>query len=497
MTITFERRLAAFRAGRASKASGGTVGGRSSELAARLAEGLGGEVVTTDAGAIVRRETAPLRLPINRARLATLPGQPPADAPLVCLDTETTGLATAAGTMAFCVGLGWWEGDQVRRVQLLLPDQSDEPALLAALADLIAPEAWLVTYNGRGFDWPLLVTRFRMVRSAPPAHAGHLDLLPLVRRVFRHRMTNARLRTVEQELLGLTRFEDVEGWEIPGRYIEFLRGGPATLLADVVRHNDEDVASLARFLAHVERGFADAQVRATAHHGDLAGLARAFARERRLDEALACLDAALATVETPRDPFGRSAAVDPSLDDLDEGWWMPRRRADFGGRPRLGDRLRTSLESPSLQPDPWTPDRIAIERARMLRRLGRFAEAVGAWEGLAAGGGTRGVLAWIEIAKLREHRLANAPGAFDAVRQGWSLAQRSRRLGRPLPAAEADLVERGRRLRLRLARGPQPRAPTTGTRGSGCMVGHSARTQSSSGSNEQAIVRRSPARALR
>ena len=68
-------------------------------------------------------------LPIDRERLARLPGQPPPDAPLVCLDTETTGLATAAGTVAFLVGLGWWEGDRFRQVQLLLPDHADEPAL--------------------------------------------------------------------------------------------------------------------------------------------------------------------------------------------------------------------------------------------------------------------------------------------------------------------------------------------------------------------------------
>ena len=52
----------------------------------------------------------PGRSPLDRVRLATLPGQPPPDAPLVCLDTETTGLATAAGTVAFLVGLGWWVG---------------------------------------------------------------------------------------------------------------------------------------------------------------------------------------------------------------------------------------------------------------------------------------------------------------------------------------------------------------------------------------------------
>ena len=98
-----------------------------------------------------------------------LPGQPPADAPLLCLDTETTGLATAAGTLAFLVGLGWWEGSLFRQVQLLLPDQADEPALLAELAARIPRDGWLVTYNGRGFDWPLLVARFRMAGAGPAA----------------------------------------------------------------------------------------------------------------------------------------------------------------------------------------------------------------------------------------------------------------------------------------------------------------------------------------
>jgi hypothetical protein len=38
---------------------------------------------------------------------------------------------------------------------------------------------------------------------------------------------------------------------------------------------------------------------------------------------------------------------------------------------------------------------------------------------------------------------------------------------------------------------------TSGTRGSGSIAGHSARTRSSAGSNEQAMVRMSPASALR
>ncbi len=125
--------------------------------------------------------------------------------------------------------------------------------MLDALADYLPPDAWLVTYNGRGFDWPLLVTRYRMNRRTPPVLAGHLDLLPFVRRVFRHRMADARLKTVETELLGMRRGHDIEGWEIPGRYLEMLRGGSIEPIAEIVRHNHEDVRSLARLLAHAEQ----------------------------------------------------------------------------------------------------------------------------------------------------------------------------------------------------------------------------------------------------
>ena len=302
---TLERRLANYRATLATVARepgdrvDGGVGRGSIELGRRLAEALDGELLLDPSGPVVRVEPATIVLPIDRSRLASLPGLPPPDVPLVCLDTETTGLATASGTVAFLVGLGWWEADRFRQVQLLLPDHPAEPGLLARLAAHIPAAAWLVTYNGRGFDWPLLVARYRMVRSAPPPLAGHLDLLPFVRRVFRHRMTDARLRTVETELLGSVRHGDVDGWQIPGLFLDFLRGAPAEPLIDVVRHNREDVRSLGRLLARVDLDYADETARSRAPRGDLAGLARAFARDRRLDEALGCLDAALAAEAPP------------------------------------------------------------------------------------------------------------------------------------------------------------------------------------------------------
>ena len=405
-----------------------------------MAEALDGEILCSDLGSVVRCEPLTVVLPLDRDRLARIPGQPPPDAPLVCLDTETTGLATAAGTMAFLVGLGWWEADRFRQAQLLLPDQPDEAALLAVLESHIPANSWLVTYNGRGFDWPLLVARYQMARRAPPLHAGHLDLLPFVRRVFKHRLSDARLRTVESELLSVVRHEDVDGWEIPGRYFEFLRSGLAGPLLAVVRHNREDVRSLARLLAHIDGQFADETARRGAHSGDLAGLARAFSRERRLDEALACLDTAVAG-SVPRTHPATAPGVDPDSDL----WWTPRRPVDYGGRSSA-----RSPVAPHRLESPWTDERIQVERARLLRRLGRYAAAVEAWEALAAGVGPIGPIAWIEIAKLREHRLADLGGAVAAAYRARQLSERRRHIGRIDPPLDRAIARRLERLERRL-----------------------------------------------
>jgi RNase_H superfamily len=411
------------------------------ELAARLAEAVGGEVRSSAAGSVVWCQARPHSLPLNRDRLAALPGQPPPAAPLICLDTETTGLATAAGTVAFLVGLGWWNGDAFQQVQLLVPDHADESAMLATLAALIPPNAWLVTYNGRSFDWPLLVARYRLHGSPAPAHAGHVDLLPIVRRLFRHRMADARLRTAEEHLLDLRRHGDVDGWEIPGRYLGFLHGGSAEPLVEVVRHNTLDVRSLARLLGHLERGLGDRRTWRSSHPGDLAGLARSFARQGRLADALECLDIAIETPLPPASP----AIVQRVAAEAD--WWSPRAKPDFGGR--LSERERSS------RPDrtgPWTDERIAIERARLQRRAGDRQASARSWALLLNRPGRTGIVAAIELAKLHEHQFGDLRGALRLAAEGLGRADRRRRLGRPEHALERDLRRRTERLRRRLLR---------------------------------------------
>ena len=81
--------------------------------------------------------------------------------------------------------------------------------------------------------------------------AGHLDLLPISRQLWKHRLGNARLATVEAEVCGVRRNEDLPGALIPDQFFSYLRSRRANLLRDVVDHNRQDIVSLGLLVAEL------------------------------------------------------------------------------------------------------------------------------------------------------------------------------------------------------------------------------------------------------
>lgn len=169
------------------------------------------------------------------------------------LDLESTGLALAGGTLPFLVGAAHFQGDALVLEQWLLREPDDEAAALSDLAARVAEADWLVTFNGRTFDLPLLRTRWRLHRQPDPSVGlrGHLDLLPVSRRILKHGLPNCRLGTLERHLLGLHRVGDVAGSEVPGCYHAWLHDRNPAPLAGVVRHNRLDVLSMVTLLDEV------------------------------------------------------------------------------------------------------------------------------------------------------------------------------------------------------------------------------------------------------
>src|SRR2546425_1575955 len=392
-------------------------------------EVLGGELVETGAGPllVVRREyplthihgrqplasafAAPLDL-LSAVARAEVPARDPRG--LLFLDTETTGLAGGTGTYAFLVGVGRLDGDRVVVAQYFMRDFDEEPALLAALVPLLEQAAGIVTFNGSGFDLPLLETRCVLARRRWPALLPHLDLLRPARRVFTARCADCRLTTLEREVIWLEREDDVPGALIPTLYFDFLRSRRAAPLARVFDHNRHDVLSLVALLGWFGRALA-----AHDHLGaeDLAGLGWLW-EPVDLEQALACYRAAL------------------------------------GG----------DLAGP-------TANRVRLRLARWEKRAARWDRACALWE-VAARHGAFDREPWEELAKFHEHRRRDLPTARATVSQALELADLA---GAPpgvidafahrLSRLERHLLKRGVRTRGGSAAVPRGRPRSGGRRG--------------------------------
>lgn len=163
------------------------------------------------------------------------------------LDTETTGLATGSGTYAFLVGVGRFEAGGFHLAQYFLRDPGEEPALLSALEEFLAPVQTLVTFNGKAFDVPLLSARYITNAAPDPVRdLAQLDILHLARRIWRERLPSRTLTYLEEHILGERRTEeDVPGWMIPGLYMDYIHSGDARPLKGVFYHNAMDILSMA------------------------------------------------------------------------------------------------------------------------------------------------------------------------------------------------------------------------------------------------------------
>jgi uncharacterized protein YprB with RNaseH-like and TPR domain len=174
-------------------------------------------------------------------------------APHECLflDTETTGLSGGAGTVVFAIGLAWLQADALCFEQYFLRDFGEEPAMLAALAARLHEHPVPVTFVGKSFDRHRLAARLAVHRLAAPILTDrHLDLYHLSRRAWGRQLPDCRLRTVEQQCLGLWRDGDLPGSEAPAAFLQWLRDrtGPVDR---VLEHNRLDVLSVATLLGQL------------------------------------------------------------------------------------------------------------------------------------------------------------------------------------------------------------------------------------------------------
>jgi hypothetical protein len=320
------------------------------------------------------------------------------------LDTETTGLAGGTGTYAFLVGIGHFCDGGFRLRQYFQTDFGQEPALLRALADYLPAFDAVVTFNGKTFDLPLLETRFTIngllrsrVHGPNVRELPHLDLLHPSRRIYRDRFSSCRLAELEQQVLGLTRVADVPGWEIPSLYFRYVRTRRFRAVQPVFNHNALDVLSL---------------VTLTSHLCDLFGGGGARGAEDRLALGRAC----------EADGLAGEAIVN----------YRAALEIGLGPAPQQECERRLSL---------------------LLRKLGRWEEAVELWETVVARPRNQQLYAYLELAKFYERIARDFCRAADYSRRGLTLLERHHlRFGAANAADREALLARVARLEARAER---------------------------------------------
>ena len=207
---------------------------------------------------------------------------------LLFLDTETTGLSGGAGTVAFEIGVGWIEPRGMVIRQYIMRDYSQEGAMLRDIANLIEQAKTLVTFNGKSFDLPLLESRMVMNRiRTHVTNMPHLDLLHAARRVYKLRLGRCNLTALEEAVLDKGRCDDLPGAQVPERYFTYLKTGEFALLEDVLRHNFDDVRSLAELTTVICSAYR--QPETIRHQQDLLGVSKTLLRGGRTHQARTCL----------------------------------------------------------------------------------------------------------------------------------------------------------------------------------------------------------------
>ncbi len=336
---------------------------------------------------LAAREAAPLALSL----LGRAGGEVAEAHRLLYLDTETTGLAGGTGTYAFLVGVGFFDGDDFEVRQFFMRDLDEEPALLTALEEIFRRFDGFVTYNGSGFDLPLLETRFVLGRRRFPGEVFHVDLLAPARRLWSNRLADCRLGTVEQHALRFTRDDDLPGALIPTVYFEYLRRKRPDELPRVFEHNRHDILSLAALTGWV----ADAVARAPIPELE--------------PEALAGLGRLLEMTEPERSLACYRMALD------------------------------SGLPTPSRE-------RLLLRLAQGEKRRARWDEARALWEAAARAPREFDPRPWEEIAKVHEHRRRDLAAARGVVEEALALARRHRASERVLAAFEHRLERLVRRI---------------------------------------------------
>ncbi len=272
------------------------------------------------------------------------------------VDTETTGLAGGAGTVAFLIGLGYFRDESFTLDQCFMRDYDDEGPMLAYLAERFGEFDCVVSYNGKSFDLPLLRTRFVQHRIPSPfTNIAHYDLVHAARRVWKKRLSDCSLNNIERVILKFYREGDVPGYLIPRIWLDYLDSRDARPLKGVFYHHAMDILSLAAVAGHLSQRLANPDGPAFHHAEDQISVIRLYYKNKEyasvMEHARTFLDGSIVTDELRRECLsllGNAAKRQGRYDEMYNAWKILHAEypADSTGAAELAKFLEHQFRNP-------------------------------------------------------------------------------------------------------------------------------------------------------
>lgn len=161
------------------------------------------------------------------------------------MDIETMGLSNVP---IILIGIAEIKGNRIISTQYFLRQIYEEGAVIEAYLSHLDEDSVHVTFNGKTFDVPFIKNRCLYNRIDADLDLPHLDLMYFAKNLWKDRLPNCQLQTIEKELFGIEREGDVPGQHIPNYYNTYLDEGNIGPIVPIIEHNRQDIVSLASFL---------------------------------------------------------------------------------------------------------------------------------------------------------------------------------------------------------------------------------------------------------
>jgi len=170
---------------------------------------------------------------------------------IVFFDTETTGLSGGAGTIIFLFGIAWFENNKVNIEQIFLSDYPGEKKFLEYIINRLKRFKLFTSFNGKSYDSHILKNRL-VLNLIDFKIQDQFDLLHISRRFWKKIIGSCSLSDIERNILNIYRKNDLPGYEVPEKYINFLKTKDPKYLWEIFKHNYQDVISLVILFEKIE-----------------------------------------------------------------------------------------------------------------------------------------------------------------------------------------------------------------------------------------------------